>query len=122
MSESNPAPASPPTTPVVSRTFGEGEVTVVLNLFAPYREPDAEGEAEGNAPFKCRYEVVSGSERRSFEIYGEDGLQAFLLALGVAAVEARILAVRVGLDPAEMNWADVRSAADALSPKADKGA
>ncbi len=120
MSESNPAPASPPTTPVVSRTFGEGDVTVVLNLFAPYREGEAE--ADAYAPFKCRYEVVSGSERRSFEIYGVDGLQAFLLALKVAAVEARILAVRAGLEPAEMNWADVRSAADALSPKTDKGA
>jgi hypothetical protein len=121
MSESNRALASVPI-PVVSRTFGEGETTVVLELFAPYREADAAGEAEGHAPFKCRYEVVSGSERRSSEIYGVDSFQAFLLALGVAAVEARILAGRVGLDPAEMNWADVRSAADALSPKADKRA
>lgn len=122
MSESNPAPTSLPMTPVVSRTFGEGEVTVVLNLFAPYREPPTAGEVDEHAPFKCRYEVVSGSERRSFEIYGVDGLQAFLLALKVAAVEARILAVRAGLDPAEMNWADVRSAAEALSPKADEEA
>lgn len=92
-------------TPSKRTCFVEREFTVsrgsisslTVRLYSPIRG--------ANGAFECSYEIESRSELlRQSKIYGEDGVQALLLALGivVVAVEGVLRSVNGQIAAAEL--------------------
>ena len=75
--------------PFVERTFTVDGVDVPCRFFLPVQD--------GN-DFRCRYEIEWEDKRRSFEIWGVDGVQALLLAMMTAHSELEVRRDRDGKD------------------------
>ena len=57
--------------------------------------------------FECVCRVITASEERTLRLYGVDGVQALLHALGIAAIEVRRLAKRRGQQVSAHMWMDL---------------